>query len=163
MRIVAVLLLSLALSGCATIPAIPTAPARGQSLHRYAADEKDCARETAKADKRDTEYAACMIARGYRATVRAGTVGTASLFVNVTADRDQKAVREDVLRCRLIADAAIKADEGKAIAARVALGLLTPLAGLAGIPTETDLLTRIQGAFTTCMEGYIVTRWESTR
>jgi len=149
-------------AGCAA-PAVSVGvkPVQAQAPTDLATDSLACERYAKGAESTEATYAACMIARGYRATVSLptwspiGRLGERSIFVEVgkRAESEPAAITADLTQCRR---SAIDQRTTTTKVLTVATGRY-PGEGLQGYP--------IVRAYAACMEprGYTVALWAPDR
>lgn len=149
-------------AGCGS-PAVSVAvkPVQAQAPTDLATDSHACERYSKGAESAEATYAACMIARGYRATVSLpawspiGRLGERSIFVEVSkrAQGEPAAITADLTQCRR---SAIDQRTTTTRVMTVATGRY-PGEGLQGYP--------IVQAYAACMQprGYTVALWTPDR
>ena len=149
-------------AGCVSpTVSVTVKPVQAQAPTDLATDSLACERQAKGAESAEATYAACMITRGYRATVSLptgspiGRLGERSIFVEVgtRVQSELAAITADLTQCRR---SAIDQRTTTARVLTVPSGRY-PAEGLPGSP--------IVRAYAACMEprGYTVAIWTADR
>jgi hypothetical protein len=152
------------LVGCAS-PAVSVAvkPLRGQATAQLDADSTACERQVKGQDKADTAYAACMIARGYKATVDLPLFspigGGKAIYVEVNRRAPTNAYQSIAQTIRNCREQATAERDRRTSGTDKAFSILVH-------PGFTDMhgAEVVQQTFAVCLgDEYEVVRWEPLR